>query len=294
MATRYCNLTDRLAIAVRGADAAAFLHGQLSQAVAELGAGHAPLAAWHDARGRVRALARVHRLPDRWLLVTPSDGANALVKKLGLFVLRAAVTLALADDVGIGAIVDATPEWLASRGLPTDAAPNRTVSSGELILTCVGGDLWQALGPRPALEAFAATVPSASPAEAAAAEIALGLPLVTAPLAERFVAQMLNLEQLGAIAFDKGCYPGQEIVARVHNLGGVKRRARRFAAAAAIAPGGEVLAGDAVVGEVIRTAATPAGTELLAVVDDAASAGPLHVGGAPLRALPLPFPVAGD
>jgi len=67
-------------------------------------------------------------------------------------------------------------------------------------------------------------------ADAALAEIELGIPAITPALAERFVAQMLNLDGLDAVSFDKGCYPGQEIIARIHNLGGVKRRARRYAA----------------------------------------------------------------
>ena len=89
-------------------------------------------------------------------------------------------------------------------------------------------------------------------AAAALAEIRLGIPAITPAVAERFVAQMLNLDELGAVSFDKGCYPGQEVIARVHNLGGVKRRARRYAAPAAPpAPGAPVLAADAQVGEVV-------------------------------------------
>ena len=83
-----------------------------------------------------------------------------------------------------------------------------------------------------ALESLTAGLDDASSGEAARAEIALGIPAITPALADRFVAQMLNLDELGAVSFDKGCYPGQEIIARVHNLGGVKRRARRYAAPA--------------------------------------------------------------
>ena len=73
--------SDRVCIEVRGADAAAFLHGQLSRAVVDLDAADAPLAGWADARGRVRALFRVCRLPERWLLVTPRDGADELAQE---------------------------------------------------------------------------------------------------------------------------------------------------------------------------------------------------------------------
>lgn len=292
MTTQYCALTDILCIEARGADAGAFLHGQLSQAVAALPLDRAPLAAWLDARGRVRALVRVHRFPDRWLLVTPRDGADALVTKLRMFVLRAAVTIGVAADVAVGALVGATPDWLEAHGLPRDAEPDRSFSHGELRFTRIGADAWQVLGPPAALETFAEPLPKGNTAAAAGAEIALGIPLVTAATGERFVAQMLNLDTLGAIAFDKGCYPGQEIVARVHNLGGVKRRARRYAGPSGIAVGASVLSNGAAVGEVVRCVPTATGTELLALVDNAATA--LEVAGAPLRELPLPFRVPSD
>ncbi len=130
---------------------------------------------------------------------------------------------------------------------------------------------------------------------AALAEIGLGIPSITPAVADRFVAQMLNLDELGAVSFDKGCYPGQEIIARVHNLGGVKRRARRYAAPTAPpALGAPVHAADVQVGEVVRSAATESGCELLAVVEHAAAGAALTCGGATLRELPLPFAVPRD
>ena len=85
---QYVALNDRVCIEVQGADAAAFLHNQLSRALLELDPADAPLAAWADARGRIRALLRVCRLPERWLLLTPRHGAAELASKLRLFVLR--------------------------------------------------------------------------------------------------------------------------------------------------------------------------------------------------------------
>jgi folate-binding Fe-S cluster repair protein YgfZ len=98
------------------------------------------------------------------------------------------------------------------------------------------------------------------------------------------------------VSFDKGCYPGQEIVARLNNLGGVKRRARRYASGEAPpAVGTAIVTADGVeVGEVVRSAAAGSGSELLAVVDNAAVDAPLAAGGASLRALALPFPVPRD
>src|SRR5687768_10362768 len=99
MALQYAVLRDTVCLEARGADATTFLHAQLGRAVAELDSALAPLAAWADARGRVRAIVRVCRFPERWLLVTPGDGADELLSKLRKYVLRSKVTLARADDV---------------------------------------------------------------------------------------------------------------------------------------------------------------------------------------------------
>jgi folate-binding protein YgfZ len=127
------------------------------------------------------------------------------------------------------------------------------------------------------------------------AAIALGRPEIPAALSERYVPQMLNLERLGAVSFTKGCYPGQEIVARTEHRGQVKRRLRRLAAG----PGARPAAGDAVidtagetVGEVNRAAATRAGFELLAVVavETETTGLRLAADGRPLEELALPRP----
>jgi folate-binding protein YgfZ len=292
----YAESTEYVCLEVRGADAATFLHAQLSLAVAALDQ-RAPLAGWHDARGRVRALLRVCRLPDRWWLVTPRDGAEALVKKMRMFVLRSAVTLDVAADVVVAAVLDTDAAWLARHDLPQTSAPNQVVTLGKHRLARVGADYWQVLGPATGSAALDAGLARTTPEAVALAEIGLGIPAVTAALSERFVAQMLNLDELGAVSFDKGCYPGQEIIARVHNLGGVKRRLRRYAVSAAPLPVGTpvVALDDGVpVGEVVRSAATEHGAELLAVVDNAAADAALACNDTPLHALALPFFVPRD
>jgi folate-binding protein YgfZ len=293
MTTGFTPLSDTVCIEARGADAGSFLHGQLSRATVGLDSASAPLAAWLDAKGRVRAVVRVHRLPERWLLVAPREGVEALIKKLRLFVLRAAVTLEVASDLAVGALLGADAATLDRLELPRDASANRTVAHAHgARWTWIGPDYWQVLGPAAEIAGLAGSLPRAEPNAASLAAIRLGLPTITPTLAERYVAQMLNLDALGAVSFDKGCYPGQEIVARVHNLGGVKRRARRYAAGSPPpAPGTPVLAGDAAVGEVVTSAPAERGCELLALVDDAAARSPLVCGGAPLEERPLPFPL---
>jgi folate-binding protein YgfZ len=296
MALQHAALPDTVCLEARGADAAGFLHAQLSRAVVDLDPDLAPLAAWADARGRVRALFRVCRLAERWLLVTPREGIDELLKKLRVFVLRSKVTLARADDVGVTALLGNDDEWLGARGVcAADALPNRLVRHDTLSLLRVGPSYWQALGAVSARASFTAGLEETSASEAARAEIALGIPAITPAVAERYVAQMLNLDELDAVSFDKGCYPGQEVIARVHNLGGVKRRARRYAALAEPpAPGSPVLAAGTQVGEVIRSAAARLGCELLAVVEHSAMGAPLTCAGVLLAELPLPFTVPRD
>jgi folate-binding protein YgfZ len=286
-------LTESTLIEVRGAEAAAFLNAQLSRGVVPGALEHAPLAGWLDARGRVRALLRVWQEQDRWLLETPRDGVDELLKRLRMFVLRSAVTLRIADDLALGAVLDPAPDWLAARGLSAATEPGTVITQGTARWLCIAPGYWQLLGPGAAVADVARELPRAPAGAAASAEIRLGLPAIVPPLVDKFVAQMLNLDLLGATIFDKGCYPGQEIVARVHNLGDVKRRARRYAASSAPpgigatvnAPGGEA------VGEVVRSAESSSGCELLAVVDHAAADGPLAIAGAALRELPLPFAI---
>jgi len=296
---QYGNMTPRFAssssacIEVRGADTATFLNGQLSRAVDALDAAVAPLAGWHDPRGRVRALLRVVRRADRWWLVTPTDVAAATAKRLAMFVLRAAVNLEVAADVGVGALIDADDAWLAARGLPSSTPMNGVVTLGTLACVRLGPSLWQLIGPRAAVDAFAPELPRASESDAALAEIRLGLPSIGAPVVEHFVAQMLNLDLLDAVSFDKGCYPGQEVIARVHHLGSVKRRMRRYACDSETPPasGAAVVTADGTnAGEVVRAARAQRASELLAVVEHSA-VGALAVEGAVLRELPLPYTV---
>lgn len=295
MPLQYSALRETVCVDVRGADAAAFLHGQLTAAVLALDSAVAPLAAWADARGRVRAVVRVCRLPDRWLLVTPRDGADDLVKKLRMFVLRSKVTVALAEDVAVAALLGHSDDALARSGVPAGTEPNRMVRHDELGFVRVGEAYWLLLGAPAAMDRLGATLDAATETAAALAEVRLGIPAIVPATAERFVAQMLNLDALGAVSFNKGCYPGQEIIARVHNLGGVKRRARRYAMRAeAPAPGSLVHSGGQAVGEVVRAAATESGCELLAVVEHAAAGAALACAGAALVELPLPFAVPRD
>ena len=260
MSPRYCPLSDQGCIEVRGADAAAFLHAQLSRTVDTLVESLAPLAGWHDAKGRLRALPRVIRQPDRWLLLLPRDIVTTTATRLRMFVLRAKVQLEPADRWVSGALLGADDAWLDAHALPSGTANGGVVVRDGVWWIRIGPRLWHRVADASAAADFLAELPAATASDAALAEIELGVPAIGAALVEHFIPQMLNLDALDALSFDKGCYPGQEVITRVQHRGSVKRRMRRYECAATeiAAPGAEIVAtgvvGAGAVGEVVRAA----------------------------------------
>lgn len=312
-ALRYCTLRTRVCVAVTGADAVGFLRAQFTSDP-PAAPGEWTRAAWNDARGRVRAVFYVLRTEHGCELIAERETVDAVLAALRMFVLRADVALRLRDDWRVAAVI-------GDAGELGDLADRRAVGVSWLQ---IAPTLAYVAGPddavREALRGIAGiSEPRARPGEdtgvvanadradnadlAALAEIRLGIPTVGANAMLRYVPQMLNLDRLGAVSFTKGCYPGQEVVARLHHRGVVKRRLQRFsfaldAARGLPATGDEiVIAGGAqadgeAVGEVVRAAAAGERGELLAVVRLDALDAPLALAGdehALLRREPLPY-----
>lgn len=276
-------------IVVQGTDAAAFLNAQLSGDLRAATPNRAPLTAWHSAKGRVRAIVRVARHGDRWLLLLPRESVPTLLAQLKLFVLRSDVVLGDDPALAVGAVVGAGAEWLSEHVPALGSEPNAAAADNERLWLHAGAGLTYVLGPPAKLAELAASLPAAPAGAVELAEIRLGIVRLDAASAERFLPQMLNLDRLGAVSFDKGCYPGQEVIARTHHLGSVKRRLRRLAGDGAPAAPGDAVADAAgeQAGEVVSAAPAGDGFESLAVVRlDAAE--PLSVGGRQLEPLPLP------
>lgn len=194
-------LADLGVIAVRGADAVRFLQGQLSQDLSKLVPGVPAFAGLHTPQGRVVAVLRLIAQADGVLAILPRELVAPTIDRLKKYVLRAKVTIE--DASGRLSVVGHA------------GAAGRT-------LRCVD-------------RATAVGAPAGDREAWRAADIADGLPQVYAATSEAFVAQMLNLDCVGAIAFDKGCYTGQEIIARAHYRGRVKRRMQRFRTSTALA-----------------------------------------------------------
>ena len=290
--TALCPLTDMGVIEVTGDDAEGFLNGQLSHDVSSRLPSRAALAAWLDARGRVLALFRAVRTGDHWLLLTRGADIDALVRRLKMFVLRADVQLrdVSSEWFAAAALGDIDP-WLASRSVRLSRQPGATATANGALLVRVGTRLVYLVSAGATKRKFVHDMPEVAEQSVASEEIRLGLVNLVPQLAGRYTAHMLNLDRLGALAFDKGCYPGQEVVARTQNLGTVKRRVFRFSGESEREPtvGTALLdSGGNQVGEVVRAVSTgKSRVDLLAVVRIDSTTGALTCAPEPGSALTL-------
>ncbi|ULJ60987.1 YgfZ/GcvT domain-containing protein [Wielerella bovis] len=200
-------------IQVSGDDRHTFLHNQLSNDINHLQTNQACYATYNTPKGRVITNMIVYNTGTDILLAVAADLAEILLKRLKMFVLRAKVQLTILPDWGVSgslkdnmAIVYPNEPHLV---LPCNA-------QNEIVLPH-GGSL--KIAPENELPAYDATTESAWNTH----EIACGFPWICAATTETCVAQMLNQHTIGGVHFRKGCYPGQEIIARAQYRGQVKR-----------------------------------------------------------------------
>ncbi len=295
-------------IRARGADAASFLHSQLTNDIASLGESEVRLAGYCSAKGRLLASFVVWRAGEDIVLACDHSLLAATLKRLSMFVLRARCRLSDATaELPVTGVVGASAA-AELRGL----LPWAQAHSGEVHRI----RLPDAAGLQRGL------LVGAAPAEGVAAlplgawrwlEVQSAIPTIEAATADQFVPQMLNYETLGGVSFSKGCYPGQEVVARSQYRGTIKRRMFlfEFEAEGPAAPGRMPAAGDEVfhsadpgqpAGRVVNAAGHPFGRGSAALVEVKTallSDGTLHLGsahGASLvqRELPYPFTIDAE
>lgn len=272
---------------VEGADARAFLHAQLTVDVEQLAADRARRAGWCSAKGRLLATFLVVPADGGFLLQLSRDLAAPVAKRLAMFVLRAKVKVS-----------DVTESW-PQHGLWGDGAAAGLETLGlrapqdDLGLAQGNGRIAVRLG----AERFLVLGGTELAADAAEqdwmlGEIRAGLPTVTLATQDQLVPQMANFELIGGVDFRKGCYPGQEIVARAQYRGAVKRRLYRLRSAAPLAPGQDLFADDQP-GQASGTVLNAAAGEALAVLAIASveARAPIRAaaGGEALEILPLPY-----
>jgi tRNA-modifying protein YgfZ len=267
-------------IRARGADAARFLHGQLTSDMLNLGPGRAVPAGFCSAKGRLQASFMVWQgAADEILLACAASLLAPTLKRLSMFVMRAQCKLTdataelplqgLAGPAALALLGDAQP-WECRRGkdgtvirLPDALGVPRALLAGDAPagVAALDADSWRWL------------------------EVSSGVPLIEAATVDQFVPQMVNLELIGGVDFKKGCYPGQEVVARSQYRGTLKRRMFLFDVAAAAQPGQELFHSadpGQPAGLVANAATTPSGgSRILAEVKLAAlDSGSLHLGAA--------------
>jgi folate-binding protein YgfZ len=282
-------------IRAQGEDAARFLHGQLTQDFALLGTAEARLAAFCNAKGRMQAsFIAFKRADDDLLLVCSRDVLPATLKRLSMFVLRAKAKLSDASSefalYGIAGATGGAAPWSLSR--EGEASHVQLYpSDGQARVLCVQ----PASAPAPA-------GPALDPAVWQWGEVRSGIATITQPIVEAFVPQMLNYESVGGVNFKKGCYPGQEIVARSQFRGTLKRRAFIAHCEAELAAGQEVFQAadpEQPAGLVAEAARAPGGgwDAIVSLQLSAAEAGDLHAqraDGPALKLLPLPYLLLAD
>jgi folate-binding protein YgfZ len=285
-------------IRVEGEDGAKFLHGQLTQDFSLLNLEQARLAAFCNAKGRMQAsFIGFKRSPTDILLVCSGDLLASTLKRLSMFVMRAKAKLSdasaeftlygLAGSATLGAKSDAWALTRAGEAYVVNLYPANAVVR----------QLWVAPVDAPAPEGRAMDLRSW-----AWSEVRSGIATLSQPVFEAFVPQMLNYESVGGVNFKKGCYPGQEIVARSQFRGTLKRRAFIAHCQAPLMAGQEIFSSanaEQPVGLVVQAATAPQGgcDAIVCLQLSALEAGPLHGAsnmGAPLELLELPYALLDD
>ena len=294
-------------IALNGPDAASFIHNQLTNDFLLLDAQHARLAAFCSAKGRMQAsFIGLQGQSEQLLLVCSGDLLAATLKRLSMFVLRAKVKLHDASDEyalwGLtGSACIAFQDSAAWTVAQVDSAHVIQLYSAQQTQR----QLWIGAANRAPPHAQ-----QNSAADWALGEVLSGIATISGPVFEAFVPQMLNYESVGGVNFKKGCYPGQEVVARSQFRGTLKRRAFILRTVdawpqpldAPLAAGQELfsaLDAEQSCGTVVQSAYAPDGRWLCiaSLQTQAAESGVLHVGssdGPALQLLALPYPLLED
>ena len=301
--TIVADLSQLGVIAFRGEDTAAFLQGQLTNDVRGL---HADSAQWNgycSPKGRLLGNFLVWRQGEDYCLQLSGDILAGVLKRLSMFILRAKVQGRDASDETVRLVV-AGPLALAAVSAAMGTVPDvamRTVSGDAGQTIRVGADKFVlSVAPERAAAVWQVLRQSATPVGAPVWDwlrLNAGIPMIVAATQEQFVPQMVNLEVIGGVSFQKGCYPGQEIVARSQYLGKLKRRMFLAHVEAEAAPGDSLYSADIegqATGTVVNAAPAPTGGfDVLAVAQvESASTQTLHLksaDGAALALKPLPY-----
>jgi folate-binding protein YgfZ len=303
-----CELTQTCVLAIAGADAEAFLHGQLSCDVKGLPAGACRYASFNSPKGRMLANFPLWRDPadaQGFRVLLPSDIAQPVAKRLSMYVLRSKVTLSdISAETARFGVGGPDGAGALESALGVTPAPFEARTAGSVTILGLPGPRFVLVVAAQGADATRAAL--VARAKAAPYDvwqwltIRAGVPIVTAATQDAFVAQTANWDVLGGVDFQKGCYTGQEIIARTQFLGRLKERAFLFHVDRTGVRPGERIFSEAFPGQpcgtVVNAAPAPeGGCDLLAVVQVvAAEKGDARLGapdGPALAASPLPYAI---
>ena len=302
----FCRLSHEGLLAVRGPDASKFLQGQLTCNLNYLSADSASLGARCTPKGRMLSSFRIVQQGDGYLLAMASELLDSQLTDLQKYAAFSKSKLSDESAQWLRIGLQGGDAVLASLGLSLPATADSVVHANDMLAVRLSdgrSELWAPAAQAEAvLAALTAQLREAPLNDWLLAQVRAGIGQVFGANREQLIPQMINLQALGGVSFKKGCYTGQEIVARMQYLGKLKRRLYRLS-----------LAGDAVpdvatplfspvhgssVGDVVLAARSSAGIELLAVVqEDALLDGNLHLGsleGPALQRLDLPYTLDAD
>ncbi len=298
-------------VRVEGDDAKDFLQSQFSNDIQQVNEFLSQLSSYCTPKGRMLALMRVLHTPDGYLLLLPRELLPNFMKRLQMFILRAKVQLSHDDAMlAFGLSGQKAADLLQKVGLDAPTEQNAGSRHNDIVLSRInvrndrGRDRFLLVGPYQGMATLWDTLSSADATAVGAPvwrwlDIQAGAPNIYSQTVEAFVPQMANLEILNGVNFKKGCYPGQEIVARMQYLGKLKQRMVRLHSNdnITVQPGDRIYAksfGDNAAGTVVDAQAAPGGgVDLLAVAQiKSAEAGDLCLettGGPALNIGSLPY-----
>ncbi len=300
----YLKLTN-----VSGEDAVTFLQGQFTNDVREVSPQHHQMSGYCTPKGRMLANFRIFSHNDAYVLQTPADTSPELLKRLSMFVLRSQVSIEDISDrlVAIGLAGSCSEKLLMQNFRSVPTTPGDAIEENGVSLLCLPGpapryeiigqpsdikSLWKGLSDKTVLtdsEIWKLL------------DIQAGVPTVYSETVESFVPQMLNMQLIDGVSFDKGCYVGQEVVARMKYLGMLKRRMylAKVNTDRPPQPGDELFSDTESesgqgAGRVVMSAKSPqGGYELLAVIETTSYQGKKlhleHASGPILEFLPMPY-----
>lgn len=302
----FCLLTHEGVLAVRGPDAGKFLQGQLTCNLDYLKDGSASLGARCTPKGRMLSSFRILPTEDGYLMAMASELIEPQLAELKKYAVFSKSQLSDESAAWVRFGLVGGDGALVSLGLELAQQNGQVVRNGDLIAIRLDdnrAELWAPAEQSETLKArLAAQLTEAPLNRWLLAQIRAGIGQVFGATRELFIPQMINLQAVGGVSFRKGCYSGQEIVARMQYLGKLKRHLYRLALDSTQAPaaGTELFSPvhGTSVGEVVLAATAEGGVELLAVLqDDAASDGRIHLGspeGPALHLLSLPYELNHD